>query len=279
MQTISFHSSSSHKNTVILKFGGSILTNDEKFETFNSEISNHLLNQISSLVETYNFIIVHGAGSFGHYHAKEYDLKNGLKNEKQLEGIVKTHNSMLRLNMLFLHEFEKYPNLYPVSFSPMTLSSTSSGEINSFDLSNIKRALDMGLLPVLFGDVVFDKSLGITILSGDKIVPYLALHLHLHKIIMLTDVEGVYDDNPKKNPQAKLIKEINLNDHKLLKAISRNDSSGKTRVTGEMEKKLLELKEVVENGIESWIISGLKENNLVHKLRTTNEIGTKIIYK
>ena len=265
------------KPLLILKFGGSILSNDAKFVSFNKIVSANLIAQIAILAKSFRFIIVHGAGSFGHFHAKEYDLKIGLKSERQLEGVVKTHTSMLKLNVLFLREFEKYQNLHPVSFNPLTLCTTSSGEISTFELSNIKHALNINLLPILFGDVVFDDKLGITILSGDKIVPYLALQLRPDKIIMLTDVEGVYNDNPKKNKQAQLIKEFNLENIELIQKISANASSGKTRVTGEMEKKLLELKSVVEIGIETWIISGLLKDNLLLKLQNDNDIGTKII--
>ena len=268
-----------HKPLVILKFGGSILTIDSQFETFNEKVASQLLSEISALSTKFNFVLVHGAGSFGHYHAKEYDLKNGLKNDSQLVGVVKTHNSMLKLNSLFLSLFEKYESLKPISFNPMTLCKTENGEIKSFYLDSIQNALQLGLTPILFGDVVFDEVLDVTILSGDKIVPYLALALETTKIVMLTDVEGVYDDNPKKNPKAKLLQEINLNNKELLKKISANASSGKTRVTGEMEKKLLELEQVVKNGVETWIISGLKEQVLYSKLATNDQNGTKIVVK
>ncbi len=267
------------KPLIILKFGGSILTVDAQFETFNEQVASKLLSEISKLSNQYSFILVHGAGSFGHYHAKAYDLKNGFKNEDQLTGIVKTHNSMLKLNSLLLTLFDSYESLRPVSFSPLNMCKTTDGEITEFSISNITKALELGLLPVLFGDVVFDENLGITILSGDKIVPYLASQMKPDKIIMLTDVDGVYDDNPKKNTEAKLLTEINLNDNALLKKISANASSGKTRVTGEMEKKLLELQEVVQAGIETWIISGLEEGNLYNKLATNDQKGTKIVFK
>jgi isopentenyl phosphate kinase len=264
------------KELIILKFGGSIITDDSKFETFNEEITKNLALEVASLSKKYSFIIVHGAGSFGHYHAKEYDLKNGLKDEKQLSGIIKTHNSMMKLNTLFLNTFKNIDSFYPISFSPFTICKTKNGIISKFDLLNIENALNLGLTPIIFGDVVLDESLGVTILSGDKIVPYLALHLKPKKILMLTDVEGVYDDNPKKNAQAKLIDEINLKDSELMQKISKNAESGKTRVTGEMEKKLLELQQVVENNIETWILSGLIKGNLTKKLQTENKIGTKI---
>ena len=175
--------------------------------------------------------------------------------------------------------FEKYESLKPISFNPLTLCRTTNGEIKEFFLNSIQDALKLGFIPILFGDVVFDDTLGITILSGDKIVPYLALELKAEKIIMLTDVEGVYDDNPKKNQNAKLLREINLKDKELLTKISANASSGKTRVTGEMEKKLLELEEVVKKGVETWIISGLQQQALYLKLATQEQNGTKIVVK
>ena len=58
------------------------MTIDSQFETFNEKVASQLLTEIATLANKYNFVLVHGAGSFGHYHAKEYDLKNGLKNSK-----------------------------------------------------------------------------------------------------------------------------------------------------------------------------------------------------
>ena len=267
------------KKIILLKFGGSIITNDDQFESFKKETVINLMKQISKLSDDFQFIIVHGAGSFGHYHAKKYNLKQGFKEKGQLLGLVETHQSMLKLNSFLLDTIQEIGGIYPVSFSPINIVKTRDGSIISFDLENIKETLDLGLTPILFGDVVFDESLRFTILSGDKIVPYLAEKLTPIKIIMLTDVTGVYDDNPKKKPEAKLLAEINLNDTALLQKISANASSGKTRVTGEMEKKLLELKEVVKEGIETWIISGLEDQSLYNKLAHSDNKGTKLVFK
>ena len=267
------------KKLILLKFGGSIITHDDQFESFNKEICVNLIHQIKDLSESYQFIIVHGAGSFGHYHAKEHNIKSGFKNKNQLLGLVKTHQSMLKLNSFLVETILEMGGLEPLSFSPATFARTNNGSIVSFDLENVNYALQLGLTPILFGDVIFDNSLGFTILSGDKIVPYIAEKLKPEKIIMMTDVDGVYDDNPKKNPQANLISEINLQDEELLKKISMNAASGKTRVTGEMEKKLLELIDVVKAGVETWTISGLKENNLITKLKDNTSFGTKVVFK
>lgn len=264
------------KPLLILKFGGSIITIDAKFETYNENVVKKLTDSLNKIIDLYNIIIVHGAGSFGHYHAKEYNIKQGFKDPNQLIGVVKTHESMLKLNNLFLNSLKKSTSIYPISFSPISFTNTANGEIKRFEISNIKSALKLGITPILFGDVVFDEKIDFTILSGDKIVPYLAKHLKPKKIVMLTDVEGVYDDNPSKNKNAKLLSEINLNDKEMLHKISVNADSGKTRVTGEMGKKLLELRETVQSGIETWIISGLIENLLPKLILENEHIGTKL---
>lgn len=267
------------KQLILLKFGGSIITNDDQFESFKRSPVVDLVKQIDRLADDYQFIIVHGAGSFGHYHAKKHNLKNGFKTKGQLQGVVDTHESMLKLNTLVLETIREFSSIKPLSFSPINLVKTTNGEMVSFDLETLNQALSLGFTPVVFGDVVFDSELGFTILSGDKIVPYIAEQLRPAKIVMLTDVNGVYDDNPKKNPAANLLAEINLKNVELLQKISANASSGKTRVTGEMEKKLLELENVVKAGVETWILSGLEQNSLYNKLVTNDQQGTKVVFK
>ena len=267
------------KKLILLKFGGSIITHDDQFESYKQETVIDLVKQIDQLTNEYQFIIVHGAGSFGHYHAKKHNLKNGFKTEEQLQGVVDTHESMLKLDTLLLETIREFSSIRPLSFSPINLVKTTNGEMVTFDLETIKKALSLGFTPIAFGDVVFDTELGFTILSGDKIVPYIAEQLKPEKILMFTDVNGVYDDNPKKNPDAKLLSEINLNNTELLQKISVNASSGKTRVTGEMEKKLLELENVVKAGVETWILSGLEKNSLYNKIATNDSRGTKVVFK
>jgi isopentenyl phosphate kinase len=47
-------------------------------------------------------------------------------------------------------------------------------QLVSSGLQAVKSCLDAGLVPVLHGDVVLDDQQGSTILSGDRVVSYLA---------------------------------------------------------------------------------------------------------
>ena len=95
---------------------------------------------------------------------------------------------------------------------------------------------------------------------------------------MLTDVNGIYDKHPKKDPTAKLLQTVNIADSALLNMIF-SSSNDKIRVTGEMENKLLELKEAVLKNIDTWVISGLDPAILrMHLDNKASLPGTKLIY-
>ena len=60
----------------------------------------------------------------------------------------------------------------------------------------------MGLVPVLYGDVVLDDEITFSILSGDEIIYILCKNLITYKVskaIFATDIEGIYVRGDKKN--------------------------------------------------------------------------------
>jgi isopentenyl phosphate kinase len=68
------------KEVILIKIGGSSITKKDKFETVNHDAITWLVEAIQRGITEDNehkkqYIIVHGAGSFGHHTAKEYGLK------------------------------------------------------------------------------------------------------------------------------------------------------------------------------------------------------------
>ena len=53
-----------------------------------------------------------------------------------------------------------------------------------------------------------DEDIKFAIISGDQIITYLAYDLKADRVILASDVDGIYTDNPKTNPEAKLIDEV-----------------------------------------------------------------------
>jgi len=256
----------------ILKLGGSVITEKDKPFTPNVHVIRRVAEEISR-ANLKSLIIIHGGGSYGHPVAKKYSIAEGFKNESQLLGVSETHGAMVTLNSLFVNNLLEY-GLPAFSFSPSSFIVTRNGRIEIFNEEILKDALKLGLIPVLYGDAVFDAEKGFTILSGDQIAAALAVKLDAKRIIMGIDVDGLYDSDPKRNPSARLITDLRLRD--LTKLMGNISGSRAPDVTGGMLGKILEIKVAVEHGVEALIINALSPDNVYKALKGEEVVGTRI---
>lgn len=249
------------KKLIVIKFGGGVITDKTKdTPTPNKKNINSLAKQLSqiSLSGRYKFIIVHGAGSYGHPLAKKYGLSKGMYSENQRYGFSLVSQKMLELNLLIVKSLQEQ-KLPAVGLPPHSFVTQSEGKLKKIDHKIVKYLLRGNQIPVLYGDGVLDDKWGCSILSGDTIVSHLAKKLKAKNVIFLSDVDGIYDSDPKKNPEAKLIKEINNeNLNQILEGITANNPND---VTGEMRGKILEIK-INLQGVLVQVLSGLKTGTL-----------------
>ena len=146
-----------------------------------------------------------------------------------------------------------------------------SGAFNDVDRATIGAFEDDQAL--LMGDDSLDETRGIAVLSGDKTMAYLAKKYKASKVIFVSDVDGVFDKNPKVYKDARLIKEINSQNFK--KVIDSMVVFNKNDASGEMKGKL----EAIQNdlrGFQVQIINGL-EKFALRKFFLGLSPGTKII--
>lgn len=253
---------------IILKLGGSALTiKDADVPT----IDDVNLERIAEEVSSYNqdMIIVHGAGSFGHIHAKKYAIGDKIVDDddktNKTKGMYLTQASVQLLNYKVISKLHE-KNVPAVGIKPSSFILNKNKRIDECDINLIKQYLDDGFVPVLYGDAVLDKNDDIkySILSGDQIITYLAKHLKPERVILSSDVDGIYTDNPKTNPNAKLI-DVVTKDTKLKLTSNKNQAD----VTGGMAGKINELLELATYGIESQIINAEKEGNI--RLAVSNQ--------
>jgi isopentenyl phosphate kinase len=150
---------------------------------------------------------------------------------------------------------------------------TKNKRLYSASLDLIRKYLDLGFVPVIYGDVVLDldESIKIAVLSGDQIVKYLAENLRPERVIMASDVDGIYNKNPKINPDAELLKVVTSNEQ--IELIKNNQT---VDVTGGMSGKLTELLELANLGVESEIINANKFNIIKNALNGEKVTGTLI---
>ncbi|XP_055801326.1 isopentenyl phosphate kinase [Solanum dulcamara] len=160
------------------------------------------------VADSESFIVVHGAGSFGHFQASKSGVhKGGLSEPLVKAGFVATRISVTSLNLEIVRALAR-EGIPSIGMSPFSCGwSTSQRNMTEADISMVTKAIDTGFIPVLHGDAVLDTLQDCTILSGDVIIRHLAAELKPEFVVFLTDVLGVYD-RPPVEPGAILIREI-----------------------------------------------------------------------
>lgn len=246
-----FHFKQDVQDVVLLKIGGSAVTDKTKFETLNvknlASIGDQL-NTIQNENKKLRFILVHGAGSFGHFQARQYNLTSGGDPNHWTKGFAITHRSVAKLNSHILEALHSHDLLRNVIHVPLFPTLTTRNKIGVANLGILKRStieslLAAGFTPLLHGDTVLDQgSQRCAIFSGDRILSLIGEQLrHSKKLqvvatVFLTDVDGIHDKNPTIHKHAKLISKISVDRNGLMVGISQTiDGSGHVKsvdVTG-----------------------------------------------
>ena len=131
------------------------------------------------------------------------------------------------------------------------------------------RLLDLGAIPVVNeNDTVSTEEIEFG--DNDALSAMVAVLTGAQALIILTDIEGVYDGNPKDNPTVKLISHVTEIDNDLLKKAG---GRGSSRGTGGMVTKIEAASIAMENNIPAAIIDGRDIKNL-YRLIDGKDTGT-----
>ena len=201
------------KPVYILKIGGSVATykNRPGFSVRRS-----LLRKVAIAIKSardkkdFELILIHGAGALGHTLAKQYDLAAGVgKDEKKLRGAILSRSANQKLDNAIAEIFAAEG----LSVTPVHTASVikqNRQQITDFEMDFITEALKQNCIPMLYGDMVFDSALGMSICSGDAIAPYIAKKMKVQKIFFASDVDGIFTKDPYVFKDAILVEEIRL---------------------------------------------------------------------
>lgn len=261
----------SQLQAVVKLGGGAITEKGAKAPTPKRDVIERLAQEIAST--HLPMVIVHGGGSFGHPLAENYHLMKGFHSPEQVRGVAETHRSMMLLNKIVTDEFSNAGCL-PLAFSTSSCFVTSNGRITSAFLEPIISAIRLGCTPVLYGDVVFDRRLGFTILSGDQISAYLARDLGAKRLIFALEVDGVYTKDPLQKG-AKLIKKLDTVQLVRLAGKASANTKG-SDVTGGMRKKLYESISAAKAGITVCFAGVSQAGNIRSAIKGNSFRGTLI---
>ncbi len=268
-------------SSIVVKIGGSFLTAKSESHRFPLNIeeirsqAREFLNlgrlkgisrDIRHILESHRILLVHGAGPFGHA------MVEGLKSGYDIDP-MHIHASMLVLNEFVIRALTDIGVLCE-RVSPMD-SVLHRGKFHTDRL--VKEMVSKersGILPVSHGDIVPSKNGeidGHQVISGDLVVRDLSLSWPADRLIMVTDMNGILDTDPRKG-EGRTIPRITLDKcTDLLKGRSGKGSD----VTGGILQKVISCAEPISAGIPVQIISD-EINNALIAACNGQEVGTII---
>ncbi|MBN1536070.1 MAG: isopentenyl phosphate kinase family protein [Anaerolineales bacterium] len=258
-------SDSRFSNLVLLKLGGSLITDKQQPYTLRPQMLRQVAQEIADACHqnpSLQLILGHGAGSFAHTPAKKYGTRAGVYTPEQWQGFAEVWWEAATLNryvMEALHR-EKLP---AIALPPSASIMAQDGKMASWDLNPIKAALCRGLLPVIFGDVIFDSVRGGTIFSTEDLFDHLARNLRPQRILLAGIESGVWADYPLCQ---QLLSEITpASFDAIQRAVS---GSSATDVTGGMASKVAQSLALVQSlpELQVLIFSGEKAGNVANAL-------------
>jgi isopentenyl phosphate kinase len=220
-------------------------------------------------------VVVHGAGPFGHSLVAEYGINDGVAGPRQVEGFVRTHNSMEDLNKQVMDLFRE-EGLWGFPLQPSACVVQRARRIETFFFEPVERLLDLdaGIIPLLYGDMVADRSLGASVVSGDLLVVHLARHLGARRVLLGTDVSGVFTADPRRDPAARRIERIDRDG--LESALAHAGGSAGVDVTRGMRGKIERLFEHL-SGVPALIFDLTEPDALYRALGGGDVAGTEIV--
>ena len=109
--------------------------------------------------------------------------------------------------------------------------------------------------------------------DNDSLSAKIAKVMAADRLVILTDVEGLFDSDPRKNPKAKLVQDVPKVTSKVLKLAG--TGAGSVRGTGGMYSKLVAAREAAQEGVETWLVKGDLPQVLL-RVAANSAVGTRI---
>ena len=256
-------------SVVLVKLGGSVITDKSRYRSFNRESTDRLAKEIAASGK--QVILVHGAGSFGHVLASEYQLQRGYLNDSQRMGVAKVQQDVRDLNREVMLSLDR-AGIAAASIPPGASALMEDGVLKRMETDLFHRYLALGMTPVSFGDVVLDSKRKFGICSGDQLMYLLAKEFHPKLIVFCADVDGIFTADPNLDRGATLIEEV---DRSVLEAIPR--TMRVTDVTGSIYGKLESMLSLAQLGKSTMVINGLVPGRLASALKGEKVKGSMVV--
>lgn len=267
------------KELVLLKLGGSLITDKTQPHTPRLDVMDDLALQIKTALQTrpdLRLVLGHGSGSFGHVPASEYHTRDGLPpratplahrerdatEENYWRGFAEVWYQASELNRFVMTALHK-AGVPAIALPPVSSVIASDGQVAVWETTPLRMALAAGIMPVVYGDVVFDEIRGGTILSTEDLFSHLTHALSPERILLAGLEAAVWEDFPARTRKIERITPASFEE-----VSAGVGKAAGADVTGGMESKVRQMLGLVKTvpGLTVQVFSGEAPGNLVRAL-------------
>ncbi len=251
---------------IVLKFGTNILR-DQNGEIAAGRI-NSFIEQIVGLIKGGDEVIVVTSGAVG-LGAKKLGInsKNSLFDKQAAASVGQS---------LLMKIYEDCFDKFNITVAQILLTEEDFSNRHKYlSLRNtLNRLLELGAVPIINqNDAVSPSELEhVAFSDNDKLSALVASKLDADLLVMVSDVDGLFDKNPKEHADAQLIRTVEKITPKIEKLASGASDGGR----GGMITKILAAKVATNSGGKAVILNG-KVDGIISKYFSEKNVGTEFL--
>ncbi|MDJ1433129.1 glutamate 5-kinase [Halostagnicola sp. A-GB9-2] len=244
---------------VVVKAGTNSLTDDQS--KLDDEKLDKLVDDIHDLHESDTDVLLVSSGAIGAGKGRIDFSSETVEKSQALSTVGQSH-----LMRRYTESFERYDR--KIAQILITQSDLENPDRFTNFTNTIETLLEWGIVPIINeNDAVTTEEIRIG--DNDMLSSSIALGTNVDLLVTLTDVGGVYAENPKRNPDAERIEAVGENYDEVEQLIDESASS----TFGGIQTKVSGARSVSEHGVPA-IIAESTEENILEKIDAGKPVGT-----
>ncbi len=260
------------KKRIVVKIGSSSLQHAETGDldyTRLERLVRELCDMINSGKEV--VLVTSGAIAAGKKAVQMKDIQGDTEAKKMAIKQACAAIGQARLMMTYQKLFAEYNQ---VAAQILMTKNTIVDDLNRYNAHNtFCQLLEMGVLPIVNeNDTV--ATYEIEIGDNDTLSAIVAALVDADLLILLSDIDGLYTDDPRKNPDAKFIEQVDELTEELFEM--GKGSTGSNVGTGGMNTKLQAAKIATASNVD-MIITNSKDLGVLHRILEGKNEGTLFV--
>jgi glutamate 5-kinase len=253
---------------IVIKIGTNILTKNGGID---AGYVRRIARQINSLLKAGRQVIIISSGAIG-MGAGQLEMRSKVTNTKMRQACAAIGQPLL------MTEYRRSFARYGVTVAQVLLTAQVLNNRRTYlNLRNsIETLLKLAVVPVLNeNDSVSTDEIGSAFGDNDKLSALVASKVDADLLILLSDIDALYDKNPQKFADARAIPAV----FEITADIIRNAGGrGSVHATGGMKTKI-EAAKIASNAGFRIVLADGREKNVIGRIIAGEEIGTVFMPK